>query len=76
MIHTTAKYYSEDTSRRMRLLGHEGYMGEINGAYRFFRGKHEGKGHLEYQGLGVRMIMKWIVRECDRGIELDLSGSL
>jgi hypothetical protein len=38
--------------------------------------KPEGKSHVEYHGVDVRIIVKWIFKECDGGLELELSSSL
>jgi len=45
--------------------------GERRGANRVLVGKTEGKNHLENQGVGGRIILRWISRKWDRGNGLD-----
>jgi hypothetical protein len=46
-------------SKRMRSAGHVARMGKGGNVYRVLVGKHEGKGHLEDQGVDERIESKW-----------------
>jgi hypothetical protein len=52
-------------SRRMRWAGHAARMGERRNAYRILVGKPEGKSYYEDLDVGVRMILKWILKRYD-----------
>ena len=49
-------------------------MGESRGAYRVLVGKPEGGDHLEDPGVGGRIILRWIFRKWDGGMDwIDLA---
>ena len=53
---------------------HVACMGERGGAYSVVVGKHEGTDHLEDPGVDGRIIMKWIFRMWDGGMDwIDLA---
>ena len=61
-------------SRRMEWAGHVACMGESRGVYRVLMGKPEGKNHLEDPGVDARIILRWIFRKCDGGMDwIDLA---
>jgi hypothetical protein len=44
-------------------------MGEGRGAYRILVGRPEGRNHLEDPGIDGRIILKWIFRKWDGGMD-------
>jgi hypothetical protein len=50
------------------------YVGEERCLYRVLVGKPEGKNHLEDQGIDGRIILRWIFRKWEGGMEwIDLA---
>jgi hypothetical protein len=56
-------------SRKMRLKGHVARIGEGRGDYRILVRKPQEKNHLEVPGVDDRMILRWIFRVWDGGME-------
>jgi hypothetical protein len=56
-------------SRTMRWAGHVARTGEGRGACRLLVKKHEGRNHLEIRGIDWRIILEWIFRLWDVGVE-------
>jgi hypothetical protein len=54
-------------SGRLRWAGHVARMGERRRTYRGFVGKPKGRNRLEDQGVGGRIILKWIFEKWDGG---------
>jgi hypothetical protein len=52
----------------MRLAGHVASIGERRGAYRTLVGKPEEYRPMGRQSEGVRIILKWIIRQCDERV--------
>jgi len=55
--------------KRMSWAGHVVRVGERRGGYRVLVGKSEGKRHLEDRGLDVKIILRWIFRNWDGGMD-------
>jgi hypothetical protein len=55
-------------SRRLRWAGHVARMGEGRGAYRILVGRPEGRNHLEDPGVDGKIILKWIFKNWDGGM--------
>jgi len=61
-------------SRRMSWAGHVVRMGDRRGAYRVWVEKRERKSHMEDTGEDGKIILKWIFRKWDWGIDgIDLA---
>jgi hypothetical protein len=56
-------------SRRLRWTGHVARMGERRGVYRVLVGKPEGKSHWGNPGIDGSIILRWIFRKWDGGME-------
>jgi hypothetical protein len=52
-------------SRRMRWAGYEARMMEMRNAYKILIGKHKGKRPLGRPKLDGRIILKWILGQCE-----------
>jgi hypothetical protein len=62
------------TSKRMRWAGNLALMGEWGGAFRVLVGSPKERGQLEDPGLNGRIILKWIFRNWDGGMDwIDLA---
>jgi len=53
----------------MRWAGHAAYMGERRDAYRVLVGKPEEREHSEDRGVDGRIILKWIYKTWDGGMD-------
>jgi hypothetical protein len=62
-------------SRRMRWAGHMARMGEERNVYRVLVGNHEGKSHLEDQGVDGKMRSKWALETLAEGCGVGSPGS-
>ena len=52
-------------------------MGERRGVYRVLVGKPEGRNHLDDLVIGGRIILKWIFRKWDEGMDwIDLAQDM
>jgi hypothetical protein len=61
-------------SRRRKWAGHVARLGERRGVYRILVGKPERKNHLEDPGVDGRIILRWIFRKRDWGMDrIDLA---
>jgi len=61
----------------MRWEGHIACMGERRGVYRVLVGKPEGRNHLDDLVIGGRIILKWIFRNWDEGMDwIDLAQDM
>jgi hypothetical protein len=49
-------------------------MGDRRGVYRALVEKPKGKGHLEDPGIDGRIILKWIFRKWENGLDQASSG--
>ena len=56
-------------SRRMRWAGHIARVGERRGVYRVLVGKPEGKWSLGSPDVDGRIILRWIFRKWDGGMD-------
>jgi hypothetical protein len=56
-------------SRRMRLAGHVPRMGEKRGAYRILVGDLREGDHLRDPGVDGRIVLKWIFKKWDWGMD-------
>jgi hypothetical protein len=56
-------------SRRMRWTGHVARMVEERGAKWILVGRPEGRNHLEDPGVDGRIILKWIFKKWDGGMD-------
>jgi len=69
-----ACYHSVIKSRRMRWAGNVALMGERGGAFRVLVGNPEGRDQLEDRGIDGRIILNWIFRNWDGGMDwIDLA---
>jgi hypothetical protein len=60
----------------MRWEGNVAHMGERKVVHSVWWENLRERNHLEDPGVDGRIILKWIVRKWDMGLELDLSGSV
>jgi hypothetical protein len=56
-------------SRRIRWVGHVARLGERKGIYRHWWGNMRERDHLRDTGVDGRIILRWIFRKCDGGMD-------
>jgi len=69
MIVLFTQYCSGDKIEMNKMVGHVARMGERRGVYRVLVGKPEGKRPLGDSSVDRKIILKWIFRKWDVGMD-------
>ena len=64
-------------SRRQGWTVHVARIGKITGAYKLLVGKPKGENHLEEQGVDGRILLRWIFRKYNGGVDwIDMAQNM
>jgi hypothetical protein len=69
VLYSTPNIIRVIKSRRIRWAGHVAHMGGRRGAYRFLMRKPEGSKHLEDPGVNGMIILNWIFKKWNGGMD-------